>query len=519
VTLQRVLVFHNAGFEADVAALTAAAPPGIELRTFSTEQIGAHFLRLFPRDVLGLDYTLFHRPELAGRRSTWARRARDLVADLYGSFPFDVAVAPADDTPYWRDVALGIEELGSPFVVLYKETTQPPHQLIDSAEILRRYVPPTARHYLANSTATARYLTACGARADSIEVIGQPRFDVYHEMTESTMPPRILFLSYQAYAYRTREERSALDQPLEAFYKSAAPAVPATWPDPIGRTWLPLRCATERGILEFAARRDLRVVIKPHPQMTPADVAFDRGFVASTAASFGVDVRYADGREDIRTLLAASSIVVGFQTTALLEAMAAGRQVVYAAWGEDLAEHEERLIPFGRWGDVIGVARSPASLLSALAACHPTDPLTTARGRSVAEEWLGPLDGQASVRAWQSLSRIVSERQVSHEERARAEHAIQESQSTRGKDALMAEWRERIWYALGLLADALRAAPGARRMKRVFERLHERAAARRLERAGSPPSREIAGPFDAPLAVEFVDLVRIAAQRAHSALR
>src|SRR5207249_1923427 len=125
------------------------------------------------------DFSLFYGQGYAKARAAWATRARAIVADLHRTFPFQIALAPADDTPYWRDIGLAAEEHGAPFVVLFKETTHPPGQLRTIAPVIRRYVPVTARDVLVNSRRTAEYMVACGAPSEGVRVVGQPRFDAY----------------------------------------------------------------------------------------------------------------------------------------------------------------------------------------------------------------------------------------------------------------------------------------------------------------------------------------------------
>ena len=84
--------------------------------------------------------------------------------------------------------------------------------------------------------------------------------------------------------------------------------------------------------------------------MPPATAAPRRGGSIRSAAgtSWNVEVSVASVDADTRDLILASDIVVGFQTTALYEAVAARKRTIYAAWGAEYQLHQSGLIPFTR---------------------------------------------------------------------------------------------------------------------------------------------------------------------------
>jgi hypothetical protein len=278
MTASRVLLFHSPGFEQDIESLTSSMPPSIQMRVYSTERIAEHFLAIFDRSVLDIELSAYSREENKDRRAAWSRSARALVDDIFTVFPFDAAVAPADDTPYWADIGQAIEELGVPFIVLMKEVTHPPAQLTTLAPKVRASFPWRARHTLVNSGRSAEYAIACGADPSTVDVIGQPRFDLYshpHEIPElpSLVPtldyrrPTVLFLSYDADAYLTLDTRIRLKQ-SRLDYLAIDPSVLLDSPF-AKQSWLSQRCLTELTILEYAASFGWNVAVKPHRQTHP----------------------------------------------------------------------------------------------------------------------------------------------------------------------------------------------------------------------------------------------------------
>jgi hypothetical protein len=107
-----------------------------------------------------------------------------------------------------------------------------------------------------------------------------------------------------------------------------------------------------------------------------------------------------DAQADVRALIVAADVTVGFQSTALLEAMLAGRPVLYTGWDEAAMAFGDELIPFHEWDEEITVIRRADELPEAVAAarCRECAPSVLERRREIAERYLGPLDGLAAER-------------------------------------------------------------------------------------------------------------------------
>ena len=127
--------------------------------------------------------------------------------------------------------------------------------------------------------------------------------------------------------------------------------------------------------------------------------------------------------------------MVGFQTTALYEAVAARRQVIYAAWGEAYEEYRNGLIPFHEAPHECVVHAESGQMLAAMLTDNGTPP---AEGcASWYETALGSVDGHATDRVAGRLAVIAAEWSATDERRALDVH--------------------RRRYALGLLARSLAA--------------------------------------------------------------
>ena len=200
-----------------------------------------------------------------------------------------------------------------------------------------------------------------GADAGVIEVTGQPRFDVYATANEESpsTPRRVLFLTYALDAY-----------------------VPGAGRGDGSLAWHSLREETEAALLEQVRAGACELVVKCHPQQGRAAEARRLAALAGPLWNHGISIAAQDA--DTRDVIMAADVVVGFQTTALYEAVAARRNVIYAAWGAAYERH--RAGPARVRGHAVLLRRVPPRGDDRLHAPHPR--LAPARTR---------LDGHAAI--------------------------------------------------------------------------------------------------------------------------
>jgi hypothetical protein len=379
-----LLLEHH--FAQDLQELRRVAA-GIELETIPYEDLRAEALRTMPGEVAcGLE--AFASERLAEARRRYAAVLREIVFDRFVANPFDAIVLPSDTFFYVRAMPQVAHSLGVPLLVAQKETTISEQSLREHAARIRRFAPPLADRMTVCSERHKRFWLRAGGAAERIVVTGQPRFDFYARAigeraaseragagrpvrTGEGSAPNVLFLSYAVDAYH----------PGEGSGEAA---------------WARLHRQTERG-LEELARRGWRVLVKPHPQQ-PLDPL--RRWRSEAGEAWARRISLVDPQADVRPLIAAADAVVGFQSTAMLEAMLAGRPVLYTGWDPLAASLGEQMIPFDRWRREIVVvddARDFAEAVVAVAAERCPDSVLSSR-RAIAEGYLGPLDGKAAQR-------------------------------------------------------------------------------------------------------------------------
>jgi len=396
-------------FDQDLRALEAH--PHLEVRRFPYRRLRAPAMRIMGKEVThGL--RAYNGPDIAAARGRYAAWLAREVRRLYLERAFDVVVLPSDTFFYIRALPAAAHRLGLPVVVVQKETTVSQATMETFSKELGAEAPFISDFMTVCSDRQREFWTRAGAVEDRIAVTGQPRFDIYASTTPARQasPRRVLFLTYALDAY-----------------------VPGAGRGRGLSTWGPLRDATETALVDLARAGTCEVVVKCHPQQ-------DRRAVEQTLAAFAGpawnrSISLAGQDADTRELIIGADVVVGFQTTALYEAVAARRSVIYAAWGDAYERYRGGLIPFHEAPpECMRHAESPESLVAMLseAAATPASACTTWY-----EAALGRVDGRATDRVAERLASVAAG-WVPTEER-------------RSLD------RRRRRYAVGLLARSLAA--------------------------------------------------------------
>jgi hypothetical protein len=367
-------------FDQDLRALEAN--PRLEVRRFPYQRLRGPALRIMGRAVAtGLD--AFARTELEPARREYAAWLASEVRRLYLERAFDVIVLPSDTFFYVRSLPQAAHSLGLPVVVVQKETTIS----VDTMQTHSAHVGELA-------PMVADFMTVCSARhkefwlrtcadGDRIEVTGQPRFDVYASPASRVERRRrqVLFLTYE----------------LDAYVPGAGGGLGL-------HTWEPLRDGTEQVLLDAARSGLCEVVVKCHPQQDRRAEAARLSRRAGSLWNRGISIASPDA--DTRELIVAANVVVGFQTTALYEAVAARRSVVYAAWGEAYERFRDQLIRFDEAPTGCLQHAESAEDLAAFLANPATPPDAPCAGWY--EEALGAVDGHATDRVAERLAAVAA---------------------------------------------------------------------------------------------------------------
>ncbi|GAG59490.1 unnamed protein product, partial [marine sediment metagenome] len=196
---------------------------------------------------------------------------------------------------------------------------------------------------------------------------------------------KILYLSYDKRAYMPESEELGHHQ----------------------LSWTKLRDETEKALIDLIDLGEYQLIIKPHPQQ---DISGYHLWLKSLTQSQRKDIFLVPGQFDTRQLIINADVVVGFQTTAIFEAMIMNKNVIYTFWSDEVFMFENYLIPFHQYTDVINCAESPDELKQYVINDQISkDNQSLNKQRSIFEEHLGAIDGCCTQRVLDSLARIVME--------------------------------------------------------------------------------------------------------------
>jgi hypothetical protein len=393
-------------FGPDIDALEHAARGKYELKRVSYQYFRDRAVEHLPPAVFDSPNE-YHKPIYEEARKKWANVARRLLFELYLVYRFDIVISPSDTFFYIRDVIQAAKELGVPFVVVQKETTISPDIMSFWPEEIGRIFPFISDYMTVCSQRHKEFWLRAGARSDSIEVTGQPRFDFYKHPEQwvkldqlavplDTGKPTILFFSYDLKGAYLPHDQNARNGP----------------------PWSKLRQETEDVLTEIAKKRGYNLLIKPHPQQDVHDLARLRARLRELSGeNWRKSVFLIEGEFDTRQLIVNADIIVGFQTTALLEALLAGKEVIYTFWTKEVHSLRDALIPYHRYSRILTCARSPEDLVSQILTGTIRGAPTRRKGNlKPIGEHLGPVDGRASERVLTIINGILTRHQTNEEQ-------------------------------------------------------------------------------------------------------
>ncbi len=314
-----------------------------------------------------------------------------LFADLQRIFPFDLIMMPSDSFWWIREFLMVAGERGVPRVVLDKEGTISPYSYHVHAAQIRTKFPFISDELLVWSERQRQFWIRAGAPEGRIAIVGQPRSDFFFNRARwiskgalglEAARRMVLFFTFDVDAYINI-------YPAEEVQRE-------------GLTWEPLRDEAHQVLVAFARTHpDLDIVVKAHPQQ--ADIAAVRE--AFAGAKLG-NIKVMDGAGISNHLIVNADLIVGFQTTALIEAMLTDKPVIYTQWGPTEAKLRHDLIPFDAC-DGLEHARSAEHLVQLLEAWSAGRPIrgAPAARRKFTDEYLHA-DGMVANRLKQALMRI-----------------------------------------------------------------------------------------------------------------
>jgi len=304
-----------------------------------------------------------------------------------------------------RELAAVLEQRGTPFIVLHKENLKNPGKVAFFQRLYREKRGGFfGRKVLVYNTIERDLQVETGAVArERVLVTGMPRLDRMHRWRRETAAAereghaerkQVLFFTFDAGTGLPRVPRAKEGGFLEGF-------------EALGRdigalSWTELTAMCHDAIVRFAREHpDVRVMIKAKrkpPKDSPVYEVLRRHEPSLP------NLKVVMGGDPFE-LIVGSGVVVGFNTTALFEALAAGIPVVVPRFAEAL---DDRMQPYiVDMGRAVTYAHSSEDLLERLSAIMtknnvPSESLDPEM-EDLLDKWVGNPDGAAGQRVKSAL--------------------------------------------------------------------------------------------------------------------
>jgi hypothetical protein len=381
------VIDHN--FIQDIDALKRqAASAGINLIAFWYEPFYKLAEQYFPEHIRDGSYLTVEMQECARRY----RRLLVLLLAVWRPWRSVSCLLMPSDSFFWiRELVVLLKEYGIPCVVIDKEGTISPHSMeFHSRQISERY-PFISDYIIVWSERQKAFWMRTGVVEEKIFIAGQPRSDFFFDRD----------------AWLPKKQLPCGDKHMVLFFTFETDAYA---PVPGDHIWSELRNDLHSELIALAGRYpEICFVVKTHPQQADR-FAVEREFAASALSN----IKVLHGPEIARHLIVHADLVIGFQTTALIEAMLAEKRVIYTEWSKEVCANQHHLIPFQNAAgiDIVRSRQEFSVLVDGTLRQHAfavADDTMDARKRFV-DIFIPNADGNASRRVMLQVKKIIAAR-------------------------------------------------------------------------------------------------------------
>lgn len=309
-----------------------------------------------------------------------------------------------------RELAAALEELGVPFVAMHKENLKSPGRIAFSENIYRnRRGRFGGRRILVYNEGEARLQINAGVvEPERISVCGMPRLDNIHRWRRNLSTagprearrPRVLFFSFTGSAVLPRIPRRS-DAGFDANAEDLSENLSTL-------SWNRLAEQTHQAVRRLAEENPhIDVVVKSKVRMRERQ---EMHRLLNVADGLPDNLRMVEGGDPFDLIITAN-VISGFNSTALIESLAAGKPIVIPRYAEATLDRMQPYIV--DLENAVEYADSPDDLMDrlrerALAKPSGSSELDAARKR-VLQRWSGNPDGCSGKRVRDTiLAEIIS---------------------------------------------------------------------------------------------------------------
>jgi hypothetical protein len=388
-------VILNHSYDLDIAAYCAADTPHT-LWVIDPFAIFTDVFHFFPPEHRDLE-CVYGEGAMADSIARYkAAFITGFAQRLKDATRLDALITPSDTFFYLRPLIEALRKLGVPTIVQDKEGTIAPGAIMDDhARILTERYPPIADQFYFWSESHMDFWRRVGIDLDRASILGQPRSDFFFH--PARWPSKASF-------------GLAEDKKLIVVFTYDADSYARSSEPNKDRPWYSLRADTHEAAIAIAREReDVEVVIKAHPQQAELDEV--RAEIAEIAHP---RVRLITGATSGSHLMVRADVIVGFQSTAMIEAMMTNKPVIYAGWGAQHDKLSDALVPIHRSGGCV-IATDREMLVESLRSAvdgslSPTSDMTAARKRFT-DRYFFEADGRCAERVLNACAAFVVEHQ------------------------------------------------------------------------------------------------------------
>jgi hypothetical protein len=282
-------------------------------------------------------YIPYDSEEVASVRIRFNEFCEKAFWKLQKKYKFDCIVTPSDSFFWIREFILVAEKYGVLTIVADKEGVISPYDYLTAPPRIREFYPALAKCFFVWSERQKSFWMKSGVPIDNIKVIGSIRTDNFIHLPVCTEKKSVLYFDFDIDAYI-----NIFDWNLLRYTGS--------------RSWGELRDSFHKVIYKVAIKNpELIFYLKCHPQQIVSNFPDELINLDNVKIIKGAP-------KGIPILMSQSIVVLGFQTTALLEASLSGIPVVYGAWGKLYDAVNSYLLPWHESGFGFSWARSEDEL-------------------------------------------------------------------------------------------------------------------------------------------------------------
>jgi len=324
------IVIFNHFYDQDIAMLKCAADSikGVNLVVLNPRELANYIKSCLPESVYRLDG--YYKPEHRCIQAAIQDNLVELLVRIKKVYPDIVFCSPSDQFFWIREFVCACRRVGVRFVVVDKEGTISPITYELHAQELKKHMPFISDAVIVWSERQCKFFKKIGATENQIFIEGQPRSDYWKRPTRWNSREKVLSAINMCPSNAT-----VLYFDFDKHYYLHESQIKK------GINWAILLNDVHDVLIRLARENPkINVIFKIHPQAPNSAEVTNKinGMRMNNVKAVG-------GASISNDLITVADLVVGFHSTAILEAMLTDLPIVYTYWG-GATEISGDLIPF-----------------------------------------------------------------------------------------------------------------------------------------------------------------------------